>query len=165
VTSPSSSWRTSFVWSNQLEELSRHTGHELGIAPYPGDPAGQWARASMYWAASAGSDHAAVVADVINFLVNDPDAAQILGAERGLAPNLGVRDRIATTLSAAMRTSVTFETTLASRFGPTPPPPPPGHGQVKTQLTQAAESVQFAKATPDEAASAFFAQVAEIVNG
>lgn len=156
---------TSFVWSNQLEELSKHTDHELGIAPYPGDPAGQWARASMYWSAAATTEHAAIVADVINFMVNDPDAGKILGAERGLAPNVQVRARITGTLSPAMRTSMTFETGLADKFGPTPPPPPAGHGQLKTQLTQAAESVQFARATPQAAASAFFQQLSALVKG
>ncbi|GAA1768870.1 ABC transporter substrate-binding protein [Luedemannella helvata] len=156
---------TSFVWSNQLEELSAYTDHELGIAPYPGDPVGQWARASMYWAASADTEHAGIVADVINFLVNDPGAGVILGAERGLSPNLKVRERIADTLSPAMRTSVTFEARLSSRFGTTPPPPPAGHLQVKTQLTQAAESVQFARATPEAAAKTFFAQVTQIMYG
>ena len=156
---------TSFVWSNQLEELSKRTDHELGIAPYPGDPKGQWARASMYWSAAARTKHAAVVADVINFLVNDPDAAKILGAERGLAPNLGVRAKIAGSLSPAMRESVTFETALSSRFGLLPPLPPPGHGEVKAQLTQAAESVQYKRATPEGAAKAFFAAVADVVKG
>ena len=149
---------TSFLWSNQLAAMQKGTDHKVGMVTYPGDPKGQWARASMYWSGFSRTKHPDTVADVINFLVNDPEAGKILGAERGLAPNLGVRSGIASTLNESDRTSSTFETELASKFGPTPPVPPKGHTQVKTLLTQAAESVQYKRATPSAAASGFLSQ-------
>ncbi len=149
---------TSFLWSNQLSTLQKGTDHQLGLVTYPGDPKGEWARASMYWSGYSGTKHKSTVADVINFLVNDPDAGKILGAERGLAPNLDVRAQVAPTLKATDQTSVTFETGLAAKFGPTPPVPPKGHSQVKTLLVTAAESVQYKKATPSAAASSFLGQ-------
>jgi DNA-binding LacI/PurR family transcriptional regulator/ABC-type glycerol-3-phosphate transport system substrate-binding protein len=149
---------TSFLWSNQLSALQQGTDHQLGLVTYPGDPKGEWARAAMYWSGYSGTKHATTVASVINFLVNDPDAGKILGAERGLAPNLDVRNAVAPTLKSTDQTSVTFETGLASKFGPTPPVPPKGHSQVKTLLVTAAESVQYKKATPSAAASTFLTQ-------
>jgi multiple sugar transport system substrate-binding protein len=146
---------TSFLWSNQLSALQAGTDHELGMVTYPGDPKGQWARASMYWSGYSGTKHAVTVANVINFLVNDPDAGKILGAERGLAPNLDVRSSVNSTLKAADQVSVKFETDLASKFGATPPVPPKGHTQVKTLLVTAAESVQYKKAAPSAAAASF----------
>ena len=149
---------TAFMWSNQLSAVQKGTDHQLGMVSYPGDPKGQWARASMYWSAFSGTKHADVVADVINFLVNDPDAGKILGAERGLACNLDVRTAVAPTLGKDDQTSSKFETDLSSKFGSAPAVPPKGHVQVRTLLTQAAESVQYKKATPAAAAANFMKQ-------
>jgi multiple sugar transport system substrate-binding protein len=155
---------TSFLWSNQLSALAKGTDHELGIVTYPGDPKGQWARASMYWSGYSGSKHPDTIADVINFLVNDPEAGKLLGAERGLAPNLDVRAAVKPTLKAADQTSVEFESGLADKFGPTPPVPPKGHVQVKKLLIDAAESVQFKKAQPAAAASSFLGQATSAIS-
>jgi multiple sugar transport system substrate-binding protein len=149
---------TSFLWSNQLSALQQGTDHQLGMVTYPGDPKGEWARAAMYWSGYSGTKHASTVVSVIDFLVNDPDAGKILGAERGLAPNLDVRSSVAPTLKSTDQTSVSFETGLAAKFGPTPPVPPKGHSQVKTLLVKAAESVQYQKASPSAAASDFLNQ-------
>jgi multiple sugar transport system substrate-binding protein len=146
----------SFMWSNQLEELQKGTKDDLDIVTYPGDPSGQWLRASMYWSGFSGTKHREEVADVINFMVNDVDAARVLGAERGLAPNLGLRSAIGPMLTDAMQTTATFETSLATQFGAPPAPPPAGHSQIRSQLLAAAETVQFAKATPEQAAATFF---------
>jgi multiple sugar transport system substrate-binding protein len=155
---------TAFLWSNQLAALAKGTDHELGMATYPGDAKGQWARASMYWAGSSGSKHADTIADVINFLVNDPDAGKLLGAERGLAPNLDVRESVKSTLKPADQTSVAFESALTDKFGPTPPVPPKGHVQVKKLLIDAAESVQFKKSAPAAAASSFLGQATSAIS-
>jgi multiple sugar transport system substrate-binding protein len=154
----------SFMWSNQLEELQKGTSHQLDLVTYPGNPSGQWLRASMYWAGFSGGKHRNEVADVINFLVNDIDAARVMGAERGLAPNLGIRSEVNSTLTKAMQTTVSFETGLATQFGSPPAPPPAGHSQIRSQLTAAAENVEFAKATPAKAAEQFFAQAKSILS-
>lgn len=149
---------TSFLWSNQLAALAKGTDHQLGIAPYPGDVKGQWAHASMYWCAAGSSKHPDALADLINFLVNDPDAGKILGAERGLAPNLDVRAAIKSSLGAPDQASTEFESGLSDAFGPPPPVPPKGHVQVKKLLITAAENVQYKKATPAASASSFMGQ-------
>jgi multiple sugar transport system substrate-binding protein len=149
---------TSLLWSNQLAALQKATDHKLGIVTYPGEPKGQWPHVSMYWSGYSGTKHPGTVADVINFLVNDVEAGKILGAERGLAPNLDVRQQTASTLNALDQASVNFENSLVDKFGPKPAVPPKGHTQVRTLLVQAAESVQFKKATPAAAADSFYSQ-------
>lgn len=157
---------TSFMWSNQLPELQKNTKDDLAVTAYPGDPKGQWARASMYWTAYKGTKHADVVVDVINFLLNDPEAGKILGVERGLSSNTEVRATVAATLTdAKMKASVDFENAIAPKFGAAPPPPPKGHGKVKTALVTAAENVQYGKETPQQAAAEFLAQAAQELAG
>ena len=87
---------TSWVWVNQMPELKKNTKDELGVVAYPGDPSAQWARASMYLSVFSGSTkHRTSAVDVINFLVNDPEAGKILGTDRGLPSNLDVRKAVA----------------------------------------------------------------------
>lgn len=150
---------TSFMWSNQLPELASKTKDELGVVSYPGDPSAQWARASMYWSIYRGSKHADVAADFINFFVNDPEAGRILGTERGLSSNTEVRQAVATAASDAnTKASIAFEATITPRFGTAPPPPPKGHSKIRSALVTAAESVQFGKATPRQAAETFVSE-------
>jgi multiple sugar transport system substrate-binding protein len=149
---------TAFQWSNQLEAATKTTDHPLGIVAYPGTTGHQWARASMYWCVYSGSKNAARAADVIQFFVNDPDAAKLLGAERGLAPNLDVRKQIQSTLTPNNQVSSTFETNLSKDFTPTPPPPPRGHKEIRDFLTSSSESVLFGKSSPKDAASQFMSQ-------
>jgi multiple sugar transport system substrate-binding protein len=150
---------TSFMWSNQLAELQKHTTDDLGVVAYPGDPKGQWARASMYWAGFRGTRHPDVVVDVIDFLVNDPQAGRILGTERGLSSNLNVRQTVQSTLAdEKMKASVAFEQEMAGLFGSAPVPPPRGHTKIRALLIGAAESVQAGQATPLQAAEQFVTQ-------
>ncbi|ROT32230.1 ABC transporter substrate-binding protein [Micromonospora sp. HM5-17] len=149
----------SFAWSNQLPELQKLTKDKLRVVSYPGAPEAQWARASIYWAGFRGTRHPDRVVHVIDFLVNDVQAGTILGTERGLSANLDVRQVVQESLTdESMKLTAAFEAGMAERFGPAPVPPPRGHATVKTLLLQAAENVQFGRATPREAAAAFISQ-------
>lgn len=157
---------TSFMWSNQLGELQKATKNELGMVAYPGDPKGQWARASLYWAASSRTKHPEVVADIINFLVNDPEVAKIFGVDRGLPANMDTRKAIEGTLTdPAMKETVAFENAIAPKFGPAPAPPPKGHSGLRNKLRDIAESVTYGRATPEEAAKQFFAEAQAALAG
>ena len=151
---------TSWVWVNQMPELKKNTKDELGVVAYPGDPKAQWARASMYLSIFKNSAKKDRAVDVINFLANDPEAGKILGTERGLPSNLDVRRAVADTVTdAAMKQSIQVETELAKTFGPSPQVPPKGHSTLRSELTKAAESVQFGRATPEKAAADFVSVV------
>ncbi|GAA1791735.1 extracellular solute-binding protein [Luedemannella flava] len=156
---------TSFMWSNQMPDLAKNTDHELGVVAYPGDPSAQWARAALYWSAFKGTKHKDVVADVINFFVNDPEAAKILGTDRGLPSNTDLRKAIEPDLTAQMKVTVAFENEMTPKFGQAPPPPIKGHSGVRAALVKAAETVQYGKATPAEAAAAFVADAKAAIGG
>jgi multiple sugar transport system substrate-binding protein len=147
---------TSWVWVNQMPELKKNTKDELGVISYPGDPSAQWGRASMYFSVFRGSKNKDVAVDVINFLANDVEAGKILGTDRGLPSNLTVRDAVASTVTdPAMKQSIQVENELGKRFGPSPQVPLKGHSTLRSELVKAAESVQYGRATPQQAAEAF----------
>ncbi|MEH1013326.1 extracellular solute-binding protein [Micromonospora sp. CPCC 206060] len=149
---------TSWVWANQLPELKKNTKDELGVVAYPGDPSAQWARASMYLSVFKGSKHKDVAVDVVNFLLNDPEAAKILGTDRGLPSNLDIRKLVSDDVKdPAMKTSIAVETELAQKFGESPQVPLKGHSKVRAELIKAAEEAQYGRATPAKAAEQFIA--------
>lgn len=157
---------TSFMWSNQLGELGKATENELAMVPYPGDLKGQWARASTYWAGSRATEHPEVVADIISFLTNDPEAGAILGTDRGLPPNKTTR----ATLESAQtdpyaKATFVFENGMADKFGPAPAPPPKGHSGLRNTLRDIAESVTYGTATPADAAAQFFTEATAALAG
>lgn len=147
---------TSFVWVNQMPELKKNTKDELGVVSYPGNPSAQWARASMYFSVFRGSSNKDAAVDVINFLANDPEAGKILGTDRGLPSNQDIRKAVSdTTTDPAMKQSIAVETELTAKFGPSPQVPLKGHSKVRSELVKAAESVQYGRQTPAQAAAAY----------
>ncbi len=147
---------TSFMWGNQIAELSKATKSTLGVVTYPGDNKGQWARAALYFSVAKSSAKRDRAVDVVNFLVNSPEVGKLWGTDRGLSSNLDVRKAVAESLTdAVQKTAFAFETDLATKFGPAPQVPPKGHVKVRALLTTHAESVQYAKATAAAAADAF----------
>lgn len=151
---------TSWVWANQMPELKKNTKDELGVVAYPGDPSAQWARAAMYWSVARSSTKKDTAADVINYLVNDEEAVNILGTDRGLPSNMDLRTKFAETVTdPAMKLSIQVENDLGAKFGEAPQVPPNGHSTFRSELVKAAESVQFGKATPEKAAADLIALV------
>ncbi|OKI68871.1 ABC transporter substrate-binding protein [Micromonospora sp. CB01531] len=149
----------SFAWAHEFPELQSRTRDELGLTSFPGSPAAQWPRASMYWAAFRGTRHPAVVADVINFLTTDTEAGRILGTERGLNPSVPVRQSIVDGVTdPAAKQLATLGVDLDSVTGPAPAPPPRGHAQVRTLLVAAAESIRGKRSGARAATSRFMAQ-------
>jgi multiple sugar transport system substrate-binding protein len=157
---------TSFLWANQITDLSKATKDELGVVAYPGDPKGQWARAAMYFSGYKGTKHADTVVDVLNFLVNDVDAGKLIGTDRGLNANSDVRAAVTGSLTdSTMKAAVAFETDIAAKFGTAPPVPPKGHVKVRQLLITYAENVQYGKATSAAAADAFLKEANAAVAG
>jgi len=149
---------TAWVWANQMPELKKNTQDELGVVAYPGKPGTQWARASMYLSVSRSSKEKDAAVDVVNFLVNDPEAGKILGTERGLPSNLEIRQQVADTVTDPnMKQTIAFENELGKTFGPAPAVPLKGHSKVRSELVRVAEEVEYGRMTPAAGATAFVA--------
>ncbi|MGC1213540.1 MAG: extracellular solute-binding protein [Micromonospora sp.] len=149
----------SFAWSYQLPEMQRYAHDELGLTSFPGSPAAQWPRASMYWAAFRGTRHPGVVMDVINFLTTNVAAGRVLGIDRGLNASLSVRGYVEDGITdRAQKQVVALGSELRDALGPTPAPPPKGHAKVRALLIEAAEGVRSGRSGARAATSRFIAQ-------
>ncbi|MBQ1057240.1 extracellular solute-binding protein [Micromonospora sp. C32] len=149
---------TSWVWAGQMPDLQKSTTDELGVVAYPGDPSAQWARAGTYWSVHRRSTKKDAAVDVINFMLNDPEAVALLGTDRGLPPNADLRAKLGETVTdPTVKRSIRFGSELAKTFGDGPRPPLKGHRTVRSELVKAAENAQSGRATPARAAEQFVA--------
>ncbi|GIF72774.1 ABC transporter substrate-binding protein [Asanoa siamensis] len=145
-----------FGWSTDFAAWQGRTDDDLALVGCPGDARGQWTRASYYWAGYRGTRSPEVLADVIDFLTNDPQAGRALGDDRGFAPNLEVREANAADLAQGpARTAHEFENAMRDRIGPAPAPPPAAHTKLRELLAAAADTVATDKYGPADAAVEF----------
>jgi multiple sugar transport system substrate-binding protein len=149
-----------FLYDNQLTELTKATDHQLVLVPLPGSPSGNYARPSQFFTAYSGGDNVATAVDVINFFVSDPEAGAILGTERGLPPNKQVRDAISPSFDDQLKYVLAYDERVVAQAGPTPPVPAQGDSQMGRLLQASAENVGFGRQTPAAGAQEFVTQAA-----
>jgi multiple sugar transport system substrate-binding protein len=87
----------------------------------------------------------------VNYTVEDPEGALILGAERGIPASPRIRDAMAPKLDALDRMMLDYISLLAGKVGDLPPPPPNGAGEIAFRLKQVNAEVAFGRMTPKDA--------------
>ncbi|GAA4724638.1 extracellular solute-binding protein [Isoptericola chiayiensis] len=156
-------------WSNQLGALSDASGHELELLRVPGESeyerTGMYFKPAMFYAVSATTEHPEESAAFVDFLLNDPEVAQMQLTDRGLPSNLTVRESITDQLADADARVADFMADLEDEIVDGPPVPPNGAGDVQDIMINLNSEVLFGSMTPDEAAEAFLTQVADATEG
>lgn len=149
-----------FGYDSSINAYFDTLGKPVGLAPFPssGGPLGQYAKPSMLISIAKRSKHPAEAAQLIDFLVNDEEAGEILGTSRGLPPNVKVRDAVARSLRGAAKAVFEYEKRMESRLDPTPPAPPKGDGALKRLFPRLNDDVSFGRISVDEAVERFFAE-------
>ncbi|WP_402462356.1 ABC transporter substrate-binding protein [Isoptericola aurantiacus] len=152
-------------WSNQLGALSDSSGHELELLRVPGETeyerTGMYFKPAMYYSVSATTEHPEESAKFVDFLLNDPEVAEMQLTDRGLPSNLTVRESIADQLADADARVAEFMEDLEDEIVDGPAVPPNGAGDVQDIMINLNSEVLFGSMTPDEAADAFLTQVAD----
>ena len=105
------------------------------------------------------SKHPKEAAEFINYLVNSPEASQLILSDRGLPINTTLREQILPKLSAADKKSADFMAAIGPALTTPPPLPPKGAGEVQRILQQLDEQVLFGQISVDQAADEFMSQV------
>ena len=133
-------------------------GRELTLSVFPSDSGtvGQYAKPAMMFSIAERSEQKEAAAALINFLINDPDAGEILGMSRGLPANLEVREIVGATLEGPPQVAFEFEQSVIDVLEAAPPPPPQGAGEIKARFQEIYDDVIFEQSTVQEAAQRFF---------
>jgi multiple sugar transport system substrate-binding protein len=145
-------------WSNQLSAISSGSGEEIELLRLPRVPGaatgGTFLQPTMFWTTSSSTKHPEEAAKLIDFLVNDPEAAEILGSDRGLPMNRTVLEQVRDDMPPADVASLEFIEALGDDLAAAPTAPPSGAGDIPDMLERYGEEVIFGRMSPQKAAQA-----------
>jgi multiple sugar transport system substrate-binding protein len=153
-----------FTWqhSNLIVGWQAVNRNQLGFTMLPqGErPArnyGQYYKPSMLLSVAATSTNLREAARVAGFLMNDPEAAQALGVDRGVPPSSAMRTLLSEHLDELGRAQIEYLALLRGRTSPLPPPPPRGAGEIEQLLRRSWESMSIGGTAVPQAADQFMA--------
>ncbi|MGG7519372.1 ABC transporter substrate-binding protein [Allorhizobium undicola] len=152
-----------FAHSNQFIGHQAINKEKLGLINYPGLPGGkpgQYLKPSMMVSLSSQTKNPDAATAFINFLVQSPDAAKLLGVERGVPASESMRKSLEGSLSENEQQVVSYIADLTPKVGSLPPPPPNGAGENMLLLKKIAEEVAFGKTKVEDGAAKFTEQAA-----
>jgi multiple sugar transport system substrate-binding protein len=101
----------------------------------------------------------------ISWLVNSPEAANILLAERGMPANSEMQTAIKPKLSKVQQTVQTFLNDIQPELADTPIAPPPGGGKIGDVMLRFATEVLFGRQSTAEAAQKFMDEMKSNMQG
>lgn len=107
-------------------------------------------------AIAANSEHPDEAAMFLDFMINDPDAAKILGLTRGIPINQANYEALIPELDGADKAVGDFVTTYQERFSEPDPLAPPGATTIPADFTLAYESIIFGQASIEEASASLY---------
>ena len=118
-----------------------------------------WYKASMLWSASAKTKNPDAAIAWINWFANDPAAADIDKAERGIPPNSELLAEVTPKLSEAQQVVAKYITDIKTEVANTPIAPPPGGGTLAEVLFRNGIDVLFGRTSSADAAQKFVDEV------
>jgi multiple sugar transport system substrate-binding protein len=154
--------------SNQLVGYQALVKDSLNMCGYPrlaaGVGGGHYRKPSMFFSVGGSSANKEAAADFLNFFVTDPEAAKLLGVERGIPCSAAVRDVVAPTLDETNQIALNFVANLGDLLGPLPPPPPAAAGEIDISLLRTlGQEVAFGARSPEDAGPYFVNEATAIL--
>jgi multiple sugar transport system substrate-binding protein len=130
-----------------------------------GNPGAYLMRANS-WAVNAATDHPDEAVELINFLINDPEAGHALGMTRGVPPNPDIAAGIREDLDDKEQDIAAYVEYLSAEgnSGPAPAPDPAGTRNIRSEMFERyAQEVLFGQRDPAEAAEAFVNEAEQLI--
>ncbi|TDE95052.1 extracellular solute-binding protein [Occultella glacieicola] len=148
-----------FAWTQDYVALQSVTDAalDIGLPPHNSENPSLWINAASLWSISAWSENPQGAADLIDHLVNDPEAVETLGVSLGIPPTAAAREQLVDLVSDQERPAVEYMDLVAENSRPLNRLWPDGFATSRTLFDQLDESVAFGEMTIDEAVDAFFA--------
>jgi multiple sugar transport system substrate-binding protein len=141
-------------------------GREFKLSGFPSDTGklGQYVKPAMMFSIAQSSTKKEAAAKLINFLINDPEAGNILGMSRGLPANAKVREVVGGKLTGPPKVAFDYEQAIQPKLEQAPPPPPKGAGTVKSTFQRIYDDVIFARLTIPQAAAKFITEAQQAIS-
>lgn len=153
-------------WTNQLGAISSAAGKDLELLRYPGETEferqGLFMKPAMAIAMSESSDSPEAAALFIDWMLNSPEAGEIILADRGLPANLEVREHILPQLTPADQQAAEWIEEVSADIIDAANTPPRGAGEVNSILQRINEEVLFGTTSPQEGAERFIQEASDV---
>lgn len=144
-----------YTWDATFPGYTTLLGDRIHFGPVPttaGRP-GQYFKPTMLIGVGAHTEHPKEAAELVDFLLNDRRAGDIMGFTRSTPPNRVIADRVAKTLKGPEHEIYQYSQMMES-YGLDAPPsaPPRGDIAIQTAFKREYQRVIFELSTPREAA-------------
>lgn len=142
--------------SNQLVAFQTLVQDKLGMVGFPriaaGVGGGHYRKPSMFFSVGGSSANKEAAAEFLNFFISDPEAAKVLGVERGIPCLPSTREVVAPTLDEQSQVALNFVANLGDLLGALPPSPPAAAGEISESLLRVlGQEVGFGAKSPEQA--------------
>ncbi|MEQ4304580.1 sugar ABC transporter substrate-binding protein [Plantactinospora sp. B6F1] len=149
-------------WDNFLVRYAAEVKTPLKLAPVPTDnpgQLGQYLKPAMLLSAASRTEHPEEAAELISFLINDPEVGRIFGANRGLPATNA--QRAAAQLQGPLAEVAAYEKSIADQLTKAPPAPPKGAGSVEATFIRISEELHYGRISVDRAVDEFFTEAGQ----
>ncbi|MCD7955618.1 MAG: extracellular solute-binding protein [Lachnospiraceae bacterium] len=146
----------SFILNNYYTTYCYAFGDELGLAMLPkmddGTESGMYALPSMYWCISAGCEDPEAAASLINYLINDTDAALTIGMDRGVSLSSEIRSAFFASEDTDVYTKNVFAFVdhVSETVSAVTPPDPENSAEVIEVMKEAYQSMMYGELSVEE---------------
>ncbi|MCD7883927.1 MAG: extracellular solute-binding protein [Lachnospiraceae bacterium] len=147
---------TSFILNNYYTTYCYAFGDELGLAMLPkmndGTESGMYALPSMYWCISSGCEDPEAAASLINYLINDPNAALTIGMDRGVSLSTDIRSVFFASEETDVYTKNVFAFVdhVGGMVSAVTPPDPENSAEVIEVMKEAYQSIMYGDLSVEE---------------
>ncbi len=152
--------------SNQLVSYQKANQDSLAMTGIPvieGGQPGQYLKPSMYFSLSARAGNPELAGRFLDFFLNNEEAMNILGVERGAPESPATRAAISPSLDEPSQAALAYLDSISSLIGTLPPAPPQGAGEATTVLGSVAEEVAFEMKSVEQGAADLVAGMTEAI--
>ncbi|GAA3862751.1 ABC transporter substrate-binding protein [Streptomyces sedi] len=163
----------SFAWTQDIGSHAslREAEYAALLPPGPSRSApgearpGLWINAASLWSVAAETRHADTAVELVDFLVNDPAAEELLGTRLGTPPRADARARAREGADAVTRVSLDYMDLVAEYSTPLPRVWPLGFTELRSEFNRYNQDVGFGLRSPEAAADAYYDYAAGVVEG
>ncbi|MFC7535342.1 ABC transporter substrate-binding protein [Actinoplanes sp. GCM10030250] len=153
--------------TNGLLGFNQACGGNLQLLRIPGETRGarrgQSVDTPALWSVAAGSKHPAEAVKLLNFLINDSEAAKAAGVTRGVPANRTIAEAIAPGLEPDNQRSTDFLTKLQNEKLPASYPYPVGASKLTNILKTISTEAEFGRMSPGEAGKQFITEARKAI--
>lgn len=152
-------------YSNQLQGFADLLEANVAILKFPGESEnpGLSVLPSQFFAIYSQTNHPEAAALLIDWLLNEPESAKVILANRGLSFNPEVLEVISPLLPEFDQVSAEYLSRIAEEGGPYLPPPREGQGEVDDMTLRIHDEVLFGSLSPEQAAQEWMNEATSIV--